>query len=129
MALAKVMPLADIVLILPRGSYHLFLLGEVSDILYGGSGRAGHQAGTTEGHPTHGGSNHIHVGDSHGFILNDVASAYCSHCRFHHYPQLHGFHGCFNSGHGQGIPPQAGYHPSEARGWCNLLYQFGRLGW
>ena len=37
MALARVLPLTDIVLILPRGSYHLFLLGEVDDILYGWS--------------------------------------------------------------------------------------------
>ena len=37
MALARVLPSADITLLLPRGHYHLFLLREVRDILYGQS--------------------------------------------------------------------------------------------
>ena len=104
------------------------LLGEVDDVLYGGSRRAWHHAGTTEGHPTHGDGNHIHVGDSHSFIMNDAASAHCSYCRFCQYLQLHRFQGCFNGGCGWGIPPQAGYHLHEARGSAISCTSLGDLG-
>ena len=46
MALAKVMPSKDVTIILPRGVTHFSFLGEVSDILYGGSMRMGHHMGT-----------------------------------------------------------------------------------
>ena len=50
MALAKVIPPKGVINILPRGSYLLFFLAEVGNILYGGSGRMGCHMGTTEYH-------------------------------------------------------------------------------
>ena len=89
----------------------------------------GHHAGTPKGYSPHRSSNHIHVGDSHGLILNNADSAHCSHCRFSHHLQLYGFHGGFDGRCGWWISPQIGHNSLEAGRWGNLWFGLGGPWW
>ena len=89
----------------------------------------GHHVGAPDGHSLHGGSYCVHVGDSCGFILNNVGSAHCSHHRFSHHLWLYGFYRGSDGRCGWSISLQAGHNSLKARRWGNLWSRLGGPWW
>ena len=102
-------------------------LGEVSDVLYGGSWSC--QAGAPKGHLPHRGGDSIHIHHPCGFVLHNVAGTHHGHSRLTCHFQLQGFWGCLVSGHQQWVSPQTGHHFPEAQRWCHFLCGFQRPSW
>ena len=106
-----------------------FFFREVSNVLYGELGVLSCQAIIPKGHLTHGGGDHLHIGDPRGLILYNMAGTHCSHCQFDYCFQLCGLQGHLDGGHRWWVPLQAGCYLLEAQGWDHHLPWFWQLGW
>ena len=102
-------------------------LGEVSDVIYGGSWSC--QVGAPKGHSPHGGGDIIHICHPCGLVLHNVAGAHCGHSKFDCHFQLQGFWGCLISSCQWWVSPQTGPHFPEAQRWCHFPCSFQRSSW
>ena len=75
----------------------VYPLAEVCNVLYGKSQGLGCQAGASEDHPPHGGSDGIHVYHPCGLILHNVTGTHCGYSWFNFHFQSQGSGGTFKA--------------------------------
>ena len=122
----NIVPLTDVVLLLPRGVYCLLL--EFCNVLYGKLGVLSCWVGMPKGHSTNKGGDCLHIGDPRECVLYNMASTHHSHHEFNNHFWLHELQRHLKGGHRQWVPLQAGCYLIKAWGGATMYVGSGDLG-